>query len=398
MCLLQAEHHATNGHGLPLILHGQEDRWYKKALAGNYEGLLDLAGADEDLPLDVDLAPGPEPMADEPPPPAPIEDVEEEALALDEALDAEILDGLCEALEAPLDAEILSPGERADEALEEAAELFGESLCPEAQADLPCPPTPPLEPAPPPGAPSELPGPPPLPEPDPSLVEPPLPEPDGSAPPPADVVRRPELDNTLASGNWGVFRFIARTAAAGRGGRYGAFEVRCPFHKKRALTGSTTGCAKYVRILGPEDEDRREAVHRGMWWASVHASHTRQRHHVEFEVMPDRGAGPPPPLEALVALRVDVRPSVAEVRFDDDLDAGEAEADAGAADGETEGEATPESGSEAGPAGRGTECVLLRCTGITTETCKAQHKHEHDYQSPHLRCLYDLFTTLCKQV
>ena len=158
--------------------------------------------------------------------------------------------------------------------------------------------------------PAAPPEPPAVPEPDPPLAEPPLPEPDGdgSVPPnPAlpeqPPLRHPELDNTLESEYWGVFRFIARPAAAGRGGKYGAFEVRCPFHKKRAITGATTGCAKYVRILGPEEEDRRMAVHRGMWWASVHATHTRQRYHVQFEIMPDRGAGPPPPVEELVALR-----------------------------------------------------------------------------------------------
>ena len=104
------------------------------------------------------------------------------------------------------------------------------------------------------------------------------------------------------------------------------------------------------------------AVHRGMWWASVHATRTRQRYHVQFEIMPDRGAGQAPPVEELVALRVDDRPAPAEVPFDDDLDAIEAD---GEADGEAEGDASPEAGGEAGlgggsdaphARGRGTEC------------------------------------------
>ena len=117
-------------------------------------------------------------------------------------------------------------------------------------------------------------------------------------------------------------------------------------------------------------------VHRGMWWASVHATHTRQRDHVQFEIMPDRGVGPPPPVEELVAVRVGDRLSPTEVPFGDDLDAIEA-------DGEAEGDASPEAGGEAGPAGglaaphargRGTACVLLRCISIIT---KIMHGAKH---------------------
>ena len=74
VCLVQVAYHATNGVGLPTILHGRQDKWYKQSLDVNDADLLNIAGVDEGLPLDVDIAPGPEPLADELPVPAPIDD------------------------------------------------------------------------------------------------------------------------------------------------------------------------------------------------------------------------------------------------------------------------------------------------------------------------------------
>ena len=59
VCLLQCEHHVQ--HGLPMVLHGRPDKWYKQVLIGKYEDLFENvdAGAEPPLALDVEME-GPE--------------------------------------------------------------------------------------------------------------------------------------------------------------------------------------------------------------------------------------------------------------------------------------------------------------------------------------------------
>ena len=64
---------------------------------------------------------------------------------------------------------------------------------------------------------------------------------------PADLVEL--FESALSSGHWGnQFRLTALDLGDSKhSGSHGAFEVRCPFHKK----SKSTGCVKYVQILGP---------------------------------------------------------------------------------------------------------------------------------------------------
>ena len=97
------------------------------------------------------------------------------------------------------------------------------------------------------------------------------------APSPSDDVN--PFDDILRSTHYGVFRIIALDIGQKNAGVYGAFEVRCPFHK---LNDKGTGCAKYVRIEGSSWADRFYACRRAVFFCQKYHLHTRQRDHVLF--------------------------------------------------------------------------------------------------------------------
>ena len=81
---------------------------------------------------------------------------------------------------------------------------------------------------------------------DPSV--PPVLDPPAEPAPPPILDEQPEdpFADYLASGYWGPFRFIALPVGVKNSGRYGAFEIRCVYHRK----DSSTGCARYIKLDG----------------------------------------------------------------------------------------------------------------------------------------------------
>ena len=77
----------------------------------------------------------------------------------------------------------------------------------------------------------------------------------------------------LASASWGPagpFRLIALDIGQKNSGTFGAFEVRCPFHKKSNDTDEKkgTGCAKYIRIKGRDHIHPRTSERDGYEYSS----------------------------------------------------------------------------------------------------------------------------------
>ena len=137
------------------------------------------------------------------------------------------------------------------------------------------------------------------------------------ATPPADELPplREDVELALRSGWFGSFRLTARPHGSCRGGAFGAWEVVCPFHRK----SSKTGCAKYIRILGPSHADKVQAAARAVWWCTMYGFFDRQRSHMAFSVGPE--AGEPPPSAEFMALKTDEKPERKTVKTDDELDA-----------------------------------------------------------------------------
>ena len=119
-----------------------------------------------------------------------------------------------------------------------------------------------------------------------------------------------DIVGALHSTGWGAFNFTARPAGT-YGGNYGAFEVQCPFHRKN----DRTGCAKFIRIEGPNADDKQKAIHRAIWWCSQYDKFTLQREHMGFAAL-----GDPPPLAELQPLMPLERPARRSIRTDIEID------------------------------------------------------------------------------
>jgi hypothetical protein len=123
---------------------------------------------------------------------------------------------------------------------------------------------------------------------------------------PGGQLELPEPDagpfDCLRSGSWGCFRLTARPPGD-KGGAFGAFHIKCLFHKKNAKSG----CAKHITVEGASWADRYLAMRRALWWASVYNEHDTQEAHKDFHARPDIDGIIPSSAE-LQAKRVDARP------------------------------------------------------------------------------------------
>ena len=71
----------------------------------------------------------------------------------------------------------------------------------------------------------------------------------------------------------GPFRFTPKQAAQASGGRYGGWEVQCPFHRKNLKSG----CRKWFGVCGPTTKDKQECAAAALeWCAAAAAAITRQ--------------------------------------------------------------------------------------------------------------------------
>ncbi len=64
------------------------------------------------------------------------------------------------------------------------------------------------------------------------------------------------VERKLDNGPWGVFQFYALQPGSTHGGRFGGYQVRCPFHEKNE--GKRSGCRKTFKIEGPTGKDQNE--------------------------------------------------------------------------------------------------------------------------------------------
>ena len=88
------------------------------------------------------------------------------------------------------------------------------------------------------------------------------------------------------------FRFTFKNT-----GQHGAFEARCPFHRKN----DRSHCKKTLRLSGPSTADRAATLHRLRFWCICALDHSRQRFHV-WETPPEIDALPDPDFVLLAQL------------------------------------------------------------------------------------------------
>lgn len=85
----------------------------------------------------------------------------------------------------------------------------------------------------------------------------------------------------------GPFRFTPKQAFHRSGGRYGGWEVFCPFHAKNFKSG----CRKWFPILGPALSDKQAAANAALAWCA--AASTVERHCLHLAYPIDYDAAPP---------------------------------------------------------------------------------------------------------
>ena len=291
--------------GLPIVMHGQKDAWYKSVLDGDFSVAVAVAVGD-DCCID-DVEPGePSVPDDEVFPRAPrdrvlddpgLDDGGEDAFDDDDGLRGRSLEEDIEKImDEMMAAEELAEIERVTDDMgdgdavgpppalpDDAPRLWGNVLAPgdeTPQLPGPGPGTPPLGP---------------IPE---GLAEGLPPDP----PPPVPLPGHADdelVEECLKSGYYGCFRLTARQAGVHGGSRFGAFEARCYYHKKNFKTG----CAKSFRIEGPTWADRHLTVKRAIWWFTMAREMDRQWQHMAFEARPDID-GALPTAEELLALKM----------------------------------------------------------------------------------------------
>jgi hypothetical protein len=128
----------------------------------------------------------------------------------------------------------------------------------------------------------------------------------------------PPLIEDVKKGSFGAFTFTPRSKDHPKGGRFGAWEVRCPFHK----LNPKSGCAKHFGVEGPTFAHQVAAGRRAAWWCTVARNYDRQRKHM-LAFLADL-VGDPPTDEELIAPKITVRPKPKDILDDvalDELDA-----------------------------------------------------------------------------
>lgn len=78
----------------------------------------------------------------------------------------------------------------------------------------------------------------------------------------------------------GPFRFTPKQASQASGGRYGGWEVQCPFHRKNLKSG----CRKWFGVCGPAMTDKQECVAAALEWCAAARRFSRQWMHLGFQV------------------------------------------------------------------------------------------------------------------
>jgi hypothetical protein len=78
----------------------------------------------------------------------------------------------------------------------------------------------------------------------------------------------------------GPFRFTPKQASQASGGRYGGWEVQCPFHRKNLKSG----CRKWFGVCGPAMKDKQECVAAALEWCAAARRFSRQWMHLGFQV------------------------------------------------------------------------------------------------------------------
>ena len=78
----------------------------------------------------------------------------------------------------------------------------------------------------------------------------------------------------------GPFRFTPKQAAQASGGRYGGWEVQCPFHRKNFKSG----CRKWFGVCGPTMKDKQECAAAALEWCAAARRFNRQWMHLGFQV------------------------------------------------------------------------------------------------------------------
>lgn len=78
----------------------------------------------------------------------------------------------------------------------------------------------------------------------------------------------------------GPFRFTPKQITQKSGGKYGGWEVACPFHRKNR----TSGCRKWFGLCGPTLRDKQECVAAALEWCAAARQFSRQWQHIAYQV------------------------------------------------------------------------------------------------------------------
>ena len=78
----------------------------------------------------------------------------------------------------------------------------------------------------------------------------------------------------------GPFRFTPKQASQTSGGRYGGWEVQCPFHRKNLKSG----CRKWFGVCGPTLKDKQECAAAALEWCAAARRFSRQWMHLGLQV------------------------------------------------------------------------------------------------------------------
>ena len=92
----------------------------------------------------------------------------------------------------------------------------------------------------------------------------------GSAPHTRDIIGR----------TVGPFRFTAKQPSQKSGGRFGGWEVFCPFHRKNYKSG----CRKWFGLCGPTLKDKQECAAAALEWCAAAHQFDRQWLHLAYQV------------------------------------------------------------------------------------------------------------------
>lgn len=85
----------------------------------------------------------------------------------------------------------------------------------------------------------------------------------------------------------GPFRFTPKQPHQKSGGKFGGWEVDCPYHRKNFKSG----CRKWFGIAGPSLQDKQEAAAAALVWCAAARQFDRQFLHLAYQV--DYKTAPP---------------------------------------------------------------------------------------------------------